>query len=126
MFDSDISTLHHYSTPITRSPPIPDTPLTTHNQKRPMKTPAQNNSTSKRPKPIENLVPNIRIKSPPRSDLEVSQEDEETDYIEAPPPSMKTDGLEQEDTKQFLESNGNGSIMETSAQDQGRCSFLLD
>lgn len=117
MFEADTSTFQHYSTPITRSP-IPETPQ----QKRPTRA-QQNNVSLKRSKPNDNAsVQHVKIKSPPRSDVEIIQDDEETDYIEAPP-SLKMDGIEQEEPKQFVESNGNGNIAETNTQDQGR--FLL-
>lgn len=122
MFDSDISTLPHYSTPISRSPtqenPPPPPPAQQQQlqQKRPTRAPLQNNISTKRSK---SDVQNVRIKtSPARSELEMTQDDEETDYIEAPP-SLKVD--EEEQPKQFFESNGNGTVVETNTQDQGRC-----
>lgn len=122
MFDSDISSIQHYSTPISRSP-TQDTPPT-QQQKRPIKT-SQNNVTTKRPKQnTENSNQNLRIKSPVKTELDVSHEDEETDYIEAPP-SLKMDSMEQDESKQFLERNGNGSIVETNTQDQGRLLLLF-
>lgn len=80
--------------------------------------PSQNSLTSKRAKPTENSSANPK-KSPPRNESEAHQDEEEPDYIEAPP-SVKVENIEQEESKQFLESNGNGNIVEGNSQDQGR------
>lgn len=138
IFDSDISPIQHFSTPITKSSTTQDTQpppssAVQQSQKRPTRA-QQNNANSKRAKQIENSVSmNSKLmKVTPKPELEMmGHEDEETtDYIEAPPPppppsELKVDDgmMESEEPKQFLESNGNGNIVESNTQDQGRCFF---
>lgn len=116
-----MSAYPHYSTPINKSPPSQDSGAGAAQpvQKRPMKAPAQSSVTSKRAKPSETSGQNAKTKSPLRNEVEVGQEEEETDYIEGPP-CFKMDGVELEEPKQFFERNGNGNFVETNAQDQGR------
>lgn len=118
IFESETSTLPHFSTPINK-PSNED--VASVQQKRPIKV-SQNSVTSKRVKPSENSGQSLKMKSPSGIESDMIQEDEETDYIEAPH-SIKMESMEPEESKQFLESNGNGNIIETNHQDQGRLSL---
>lgn len=117
IFESEISTLPHFSTPVNKSTNQDGASI---QQKRPIKA-SQNNTTSKRVKSSESSGQSLKLRSPPRNETDISQEEEEdTDYIEAPT-SFKMESLvEQEEPKQFLESNGSASVIEPNHQDQGR------
>lgn len=120
IFESESSTLPHFSTPINK---YPNEDVASVQQKRPIKV-SQSNITTKRVKPSENSGQSLSMKSIPSGmESDMIQEDEETDYIEAPP-SFKMESIDQEEAKPFLESNGNGNIIETNHQDQGR--LLID
>lgn len=120
ILESDITPLPHFSTPVSNSSPQE---TATPQYKRPMKPP-QNNTTLKRAKPTsESSVQNPKARSPPSMTIETPEgpvhEEEEGDYIEGPL-CFKMESLEQEEQRQFLESNGNGNVAEPSVQDQGR------
>lgn len=123
--ESDISTVPHYSTPISKSP----TEELVSNQKRPYKS--LHNLNAKRAKSSDTPSTNNKASAANEQDTVNSADhvsEDETDYIEVP--NLKLESLEQDEAKEplkqlLMESNGNASSIDPSTQDNGRCAYFF-